>query len=300
MPFSNIDALPTAPQRTDDADTFIDRADAFVAALSTFRNQLNTFKAELEATAALIAVAPAYADTALKTIADSSLTPAADRLIYFTGASTSALATLTSVARTLLAQSSQANMRTTGLGLTADGSSLVTAANYAAMKALLDLEIGTDVQAYDADLAAIAGLTSAADKGIQFTGAGTAGTFDLTAFAKTLLDDANAAAALATLGAQAQLTFTSDANGIAIGILIGGTTYYIQAGTKTQGANSDGTITYPEAFGTVAYCVMIGGPSGSGDAGTLHTRGTSGLTTQNVSNTSGGASITGNWIAVGY
>lgn len=35
----------------------------------------------------------------------------------------------------------------------ANGLSLVTAANYAAMKALLDLEIGTDVQAYDADTA---------------------------------------------------------------------------------------------------------------------------------------------------
>src|SRR5687768_14571315 len=35
----------------------------------------------------------------------------------------------------------------------ADGRSFLSAANYAAMKALLDLEIGTDVQAYDADTA---------------------------------------------------------------------------------------------------------------------------------------------------
>lgn len=35
----------------------------------------------------------------------------------------------------------------------ANGRSLISAANYAAMKALLDLEIGTDVQAYDADTA---------------------------------------------------------------------------------------------------------------------------------------------------
>ena len=93
-------------------------------------------------------------------------------------------------------------------------SNLSDVTNATTARTNLGVAIGTDVQAHDADLDAIAGLTSAADKGIQFTGSGTAGTYDLTTAGKALLDDADASAQRTTLGLGT--IATQDSNNVSV------------------------------------------------------------------------------------
>lgn len=62
------------------------------------------------------------------------------------------------------------------------------------------LDIGTDVQAYDASLTSLAALATAANKMVYVTGVDTYAETDLTSFGRSLIDDASSAAARTTMG----------------------------------------------------------------------------------------------------
>ena len=92
-------------------------------------------------------------------------------------------------------------------------------ANAAAARTALGLAIGTDVQAYNALLAALATLApTVADTMVYTTGVNTVTTASLTAFARTLLDDADAAAARATLGVLGKTGLLGSVTGVNLNV----------------------------------------------------------------------------------
>jgi hypothetical protein len=136
------------------------------------------------------------------------------------------------------------------LSTTSYGRSVLEAANAAALRTLAGTVIGTDVQGYDAELAAIAGLTSAADRLPYFTGSGTASLATFTAAGRALVDDADAAAQRTTLGLGTSATVDTGTTSGTIPLLSTGGVLPIArlaTGTPdgTKFVRDDGTLAAP-------------------------------------------------------
>jgi len=125
------------------------------------------------------------------------------------------------------------------------------ASTASAARTNLGLAIGTDVQAFDAGLLSIAGLTTLADRSIYTTASDTYAVYTLTAAGRAILDDADAAAQRTTLGLGTAALKNTGTSGDAVPLLnVANTFSPLQTFTNPGNASFGAAIELKTTAGT--------------------------------------------------
>ena len=114
------------------------------------------------------------------------------------------------------------------------------ASTASAARTNLGLVIGTDVQAFDAGLLSIAGLTTAADRSIYTTASDTYAVYTLTAAGRAILDDADASAQRTTLGLGTAAVVNTGTSGATIPLLNAANTFSAEQSLNFVAASDNG------------------------------------------------------------
>jgi hypothetical protein len=158
----------------------------------------------------------------------------------------------------------------TPLAITSGGTGAISAS---AARTNLGLAIGTNVEAWSANLDALSGVTSAADTAPYFTGSGTASTYSFTSYMRGVAGSADSPTARSNLGltigtnvqAYSSNLAALSSTGTGIQVITGSGTAAgrsLSAGTGITISNADGTAGNP-TISVTSYVSSVQGQTGA-------------------------------------